>query len=86
MDHDRCRIAYKTYIDDKISLAEVEFVNGDWKMATDIEVFQRAMVGSNFALTYDALSDDKVCVVCYQASKRGVRGTCRLTWGKNFYI
>jgi len=49
----RCCIAYKTQVDDEISFAEIEFINGSWGLPTKIDVYPETMPGENFALTYD---------------------------------
>jgi len=48
----RCRIAYKTSFDDKISLAEVAFNGKYWSLPTQIDVYPKTAPGQNLAFTY----------------------------------
>jgi hypothetical protein len=66
--HNRCRIAYKTQVDDEISFAEIEFVNGSWGLPSKIDVYPGIMPGENFALTYDP-NDPKKVLYNHQPSK-----------------
>ncbi|KAF8461492.1 hypothetical protein BDZ91DRAFT_736748 [Kalaharituber pfeilii] len=56
---DRCRIAYRTHIEDKVSLAEVTFKNGRWHAATEIEVYPGLVPRQNFALAYHPVDPKK---------------------------
>jgi len=57
--NNRCRIAYKTQVDDEISFAEIEFANGSWGLPRKIDVSPDTMPGENFALTYDPYDPEK---------------------------
>ncbi|KAF8460746.1 hypothetical protein BDZ91DRAFT_766088 [Kalaharituber pfeilii] len=50
---DRCRIAYRTYIEDKVSLAEVKFEKGHWSISSEIELYAGKVPKQNFAFAYD---------------------------------
>jgi len=50
---DRCRVAYKTQVDDQISMAEALFQDGVWHEAGEIETWASKMPGDQFALVFD---------------------------------
>ena len=58
---DRCRIAYRTYIEDKVSLAEVNYEGGIWSDSTEIDIYPGLVPKQNFAFAFDPTAPDHVC-------------------------
>lgn len=55
----RCRIAYRTVFDEKISFAEVEFDGSYWGLSTEIKLYKGKVPGQNIAFTFDPIDPQK---------------------------
>lgn len=51
-ERNRCAIAYKTNLDEKIIMAEVAFDGKYWGLPTQIDVYPGTVPGQNITFTY----------------------------------